>query len=219
MTKLGDRIMLKSKIVVLAFAVFFIAQPYFAFSGVPDVSRSEAFIAYTGPGIPSLLVVPDGNGSRFTEAHDEQGNMVDATITLFVRDGAGTSIAYYPHEDLWLESADGGMVPCIGGSNADHATDINGMTEWVNPLFAGGYSQGPVLVLINASALTTNPGLPLKFNSPDINGDGFLSLQDVSILSTDFYTGYTFRCDMNGDGALNLSDIAIFAQHLDAECL
>ena len=54
------------------------------------------------------------------------------------------------------------------------------MTEWVNPMFAGGYSQGPVLVLINGSALTTNPGLPLKFNSPDINGDLRVDLTDRS---------------------------------------
>jgi len=210
--------MLKSKIVILLFAVFFIVQPYFAFSGIPDVSRSEAFIAYTGPGIPSLLAVPDGSGSRFTEAHDEQGNVVDATITLFVRDGTGSSIANYPNEDLWLQSADGGLVPCNGGSTADHPTDVNGMTEWVNPLFAGGYSQGPVLVFINASALTTNPGLPLKLNSPDINADLVVSMQDVPILAADFYTGYTFRCDLNGDGALNLSDIAVFAKHLGAQC-
>ncbi len=210
--------MLKSKIVILVFALLFIAQPYLAVSGIPDFSRSEAFIAYTGPGTPSLLVVPDGSGSRFTEARDEQGNVVDATITLFLRDSTGASIANYPFEDLWLESADGGLAPCLGGSNADYNTDINGSTEWVNPLLAGGYSQGPVLVLINGSALTSNPGLPLKFNSPDINGDGVVNLADVAILSPDYHSGYTFRCDLNGDGLLNLSDVPIFAHHFAAQC-
>ena len=52
--------MLKFKIVILVFAVSFLAQPCFADSGVPDLYMSEAFIAYDGPGIPSLMVVPDG---------------------------------------------------------------------------------------------------------------------------------------------------------------
>ena len=210
--------MLKFKTVILLFAVTLIAQPCLAISGVPDLYTSEAFIAYDGPDVPSLLVTPDGSGNRFTEAHDEQGNVVDATITLFLRDGAAIPIANYPFEDLWLESIDGGLVFCIGGTTADANTDAQGVTQWVNPLLAGGFSHGPVLVIISGSALGSNPGLTLRFNSPDINGDLRVNLQDISILAIDYFTNYNFRCDLNGDSWLNLQDLPIFAQHIGAQC-
>ncbi len=210
--------MLRLQFVILVFAVTLIAQPCLALSGVPDLYTSEAFTAFEGPGLASLLVVPDGSGNRFTEAHDEQGNVVDATITLYLRDGAGVPIVNFPFEDLWLESMDGGLVICIGGSTADNHTDSQGVTQWVAPMFAGGFSQGPVLVLINGSALGSNPGLPLRFNSPDVNGDLLVNLQDISILAVDYFTNYNFRCDLNGDSWLNLQDISIFAQHIGAQC-
>lgn len=210
--------MLKFQTVILLFAVTLIGQPCLAISGVPDLYTSEAFIAYDGPGVPSLLVIPDGSGNRFTEAHDEQGNVVDATITLFLRDGGGIPIANYPFEDLWLESMDGGLVSCIGGTTADENTDIQGVTQWANPLFAGGFSHGPVLVFISGSALGSNPGLPLKFNSPDVNGDLLVNLQDISILAADYFSSYNFRCDLNGDSYLNLQDLPIFAEHIGAQC-
>lgn len=187
-------------------------------TGIPDLSNSYASIAYTGPGVPSLLVVPDGTGNPFTAAHDEQGNEVDATITLYVLDGLNFPIVNFPFEDLWLESADGGMVPCISGTIADQHTDVQGMTMWVNPLLAAGHSQAPVHVFINGSAITSNAGLPLNINSPDINGDGNVNLTDISILSSDYYTSYNFRCDMNGDGFLNLADVPFFARHYGATC-
>jgi hypothetical protein len=207
------------KIVILVFAISFLVQPCFADTGVPDLYMSEAFIAYDGPGIPTLMVVPDGSGSPFTEAHDEQGNVVDATITLFLRDGWGAAISYFPWEDMWLESADGGVVSCLWwGMTADQNTDVNGVTMWVNPPIAGGFSQGPVIVFVNGFALLSNSGLPLEFTSPDINRDLVVNLQDLAILAPDYYSGYNFRSDLNGDGDINLSDIALFAQHLGAQC-
>jgi len=210
--------MLKFKIVILVFAISFLAQPCFATSGVPDLFLSQAFIAYDEPGIPYLLVVPDGSGNPFTGAFDEQGNLADATITLYLRDSQGSLIVNFPHEDMWLEPADDGVVSCIWGMISDQNTDVNGMTMWVNPPVAGGFSPGPILVLINGSALTSNPGLPLKINSPDINGNLVVNLQDLAILAPDFYSDYNFRSDLNGDGLLNLTDISIFAQHFGAQC-
>jgi hypothetical protein len=213
----GDRVMFNSKIVVLIFAVLFIAPVNPALSGVPDASQCEAFIAYTGPGVVSLMVVPDGSGNSFTEARDDQGNIVDATITIIVRDYAGSVIVNYPSEDMWLETADDGLVAGAWANIPDSDTDAQGTTQWVHPLVAGGSSLGPVFVTINAIRLTSNPGLPLKFNSPDINGDLVVNLQDVSILTVDYYSGYSFRCDLNGDGYLNLRDIPIFAEHFGAQ--
>jgi hypothetical protein len=50
----------------------------------------------------------------------------------------------------------------------------------------GGDSEGPVLVMINGNPLTSNAGLPLRFNSPDINGDLVANLADIAILSQKF---------------------------------
>lgn len=211
--------MSRLKTFIIIFAVLIIAQSCFALSGVPSLTESTAFIAFTGPGVPSLMVVPDGSGPLFTAAHDEQGNVVDATITLHLRDGFGTPIVNFPREDMWLESADGGLVSCMYGVIADDNTDPNGATQWTYPPIAGGNSQSLVVVFVNGSALTSSPGLPLKFNSPDINGDGFVNLQDLPIFSVDFFsTSYFFRSDFNGDGFLNLQDISIFAQHYGAQC-
>ena len=210
--------MSRSRSIAIACAILIIAQPCIAVTGVPDPSESTASIAYTGPGTPSLMVVPDGSGPRFTAAHDEQGNVVNATITLFVRDGAGYPIMGFPREDMWIETAAGGMTSCFPFAMADQNTDATGMTMWANPLLAGGQSQGPVLVFLAGSPLISNAGLPLKINSPDINGDRVVNLQDVAILSGDFYSGYNFRCDLNGDGVINLADIPIFALHYAAQC-
>jgi len=201
-------------------AVLIVALPCLADvpNDIPDLSHSVATIAYNGPGTPSLLVVPDGTGNPFTAAHDEEGNVVDATITLTILDTLDVPIANYPFEDLWLESMDGGLVPCIGGTTADYNTDAGGMTQWVYPLRAAGYSEAPVLVLINGDALVTNPGLSLKFNSPDINSDGIVNLTDAAMASQDYYSGYHFRCDWNGDGALDLRDVPILASHFGTQC-
>lgn len=210
--------MSRSIILLVLFAVFILVLPCLAQIGIPDLSHSLAFIAYDGPGTPSLLVVPDGNGGLFTAAHDEEGNVVDATITLYMLDVHENPIANYPFEDLWLESMDSGLEFCNGGTNADHNTDSNGQTEWVNPLFAGGHSPGPVLVIINGAALDTNPGLPLKFISPDITGDLVVNLYDLSAFAEDYFSDYHMRSDLYADGALNLSDVAVFVQNYLAQC-
>ncbi len=194
------------------------AQICLAITGVPSLDLSEANIAYSGPGVPSLMVVPDGSGNPFTEAHDETGAVVDATITMYLRDPQGDPIVNFPLEDLWLETDDDGLVPCTWGPNPDNHTDINGMTQWTQPVFAGGHSQGPVFVMINGSRMTSNAGLPLRFNSPDINGDGIVNLSDTGVLASDYYIGYQFRSDFNGDGQLNLSDVGLYARAHGAQC-
>jgi hypothetical protein len=210
--------MCKSRIVLCTLAVFLSAQPCSAITDVPDLSLSEAYLAFPGPGPLSLLVVPDGSGKPFTEARDEDGVMVDATVTLHLRDAQGVPFILFPHEDMWLATLEDGLVSCSWGMLADQDTDHNGMTHWANPALAGGYSQGPIRVFVIGSPLTSNNGLPLWFNSPDMNGDLVVNLLDVVILSGDYLNGYHFRSDLNGDGALNLLDVYEFAQHIGAQC-
>jgi hypothetical protein len=208
--------MFKSKIITMAVVAVFTALPLLALAGVPDVYECEVSIAYSGPGTPSMMNVPNGNGFAFTEARDEEGNVVDATITLYIRDSQGVPIMNYPAEDTWLDTEDNGLVTCTSGSVSDLNTDFDGMTQWVNPLFAGGYSQAPVRVLINGVELPTT--LDLDFNSPDINGDLVVNLADVALFTGCYFNAYCYAADYDNNGALNLSDLSYFAEHIGATC-
>jgi len=210
--------MLKTIISLVLLTYLLAALPCYADAIIPDLELSEATIAYGGPGVPSLLVVPDRSGRPFTQAFDEDGNLVDATITLIVRDPVGVPFVNYPSEDLWLETDDDGLVSCTYGLVADQNTDANGMTFWVDPPAAGCYSEGPVVVMINGSQLASNAGLPLQFNSPDINGDHLVNIADVAIFAGDYFGSYHFRSDFRRDGVINLTDLAIFAQAMGANC-
>ncbi|MGD9548196.1 MAG: hypothetical protein AB7V45_11720 [Candidatus Krumholzibacteriia bacterium] len=186
-------------------------------SGVPDLVLSTASCANPTPQTPTVMVAPDGGGAPFDQALLPDGTVVDATITLELKDGGGFPIFMYPFEDLWLESADGGLSPCLGGSIADANTDQNGETEWRNPLHAGGYSEAVCLVMVSGSSLIGSD-LALAFNSPDINGDGRVDLSDVGLLASDYHGGFAFRCDFYRNGRLDLADVGMFARSYGTTC-
>ena len=203
---------------MLTLMVLLLAATAVLADGIPDLDGSYAVCAYDGPGQATVMNFPDGAGSSFTESLDPDGNVVDATITLVVLDWNDFPIPDFPMEDIWLESADGGLVPCMGGSTADSNTDMNGETKWVNPLRAGGSSEALCQVLINGNAIYHPVGLPISFNSPDINADGQVNIADLGLFSTDYYNNYAFRSDFYRDGVLNLADVACFAQGLATSC-
>ena len=179
----------------------------------------EYDMAYQGSETLTLLVVPDGSGKTFDQAFLPFGGTEDATVTLFIWDAGGTPIAGFPAEDMWLESLDGGLVPCIGGTIADSNTDAAGSTTWATPLHAGGHSEALVEVLVNGGPLDSSPpGLALSFNSPDINGDLTVDLSDVPLFAEDYFSGYNFRSDFHRDGQLDLKDLVVLAQAYGANC-
>jgi hypothetical protein len=186
-------------------------------SGIPDLTNSEIWMAYDGPGTPSLMVIPNGSGLPFTEARLEDGTVVDATVFLKLMDWGDYPIYMFPLEDMWLESLDGGMHSCNGGTTADVHTDEEGITYWAQPLRAGGFSQAPMGVFVNGDNLSLE-GLPLSINSPDITGDGNVTLHDVSAFAQDLYGTYDFRSDLHRDGVINLSDVGRLVFGLQAAC-
>jgi hypothetical protein len=208
--------MLESRFSFALLACCLLALPCTGTTELPDPLLSDASIAYGGPDIPSLLIAPDGSGPSFAAARDEEGQTVDATITLHLRDFQGNPFILFPREDMWLETHDGNQVACGGNMIADQDTDADGVTYWLNPQPAGGSSEGPVFVYVIGMMLPN--GLPLKFRSPDINGDLQVSLHDVAIFAGDYFGGYHPRSDLSGDGALNLSDLAMLATHFQAIC-
>jgi hypothetical protein len=204
----------------MGFAVcaLIVGSAAFAVAGVPDLQTSTASRAYTGNETLSVYCLPNGNGQPFTNGFLPGGAIQDATITLIVRDGLGVPLENFPLQDLWIASADDGMVPCGGNATANQNTDVDGVTFWTNPLFAGGQSSALVVVYINGDALTSNNGLPVSFNSADINGDGTVNLTDGGFFTQILYGAYSYDADYNYDGTVNVSDAGFMANGLGATC-
>ncbi|MBK7670223.1 MAG: hypothetical protein IPJ24_02360 [bacterium] len=91
-------------------------------TGLPDFQYSYYVWSAAGAGPVNLLVVPDGSGPPFTQAHRAGGSIVDATIELVLTHPCGP-FANFPREDIWLEAAGRGFVACAGGTNPDTDTD------------------------------------------------------------------------------------------------
>lgn len=192
----------------LAIAIVVCATTSAVASDVPDLELSWYETAALEP--VSIFTVPDGQGHGFDAAFAYGGAVADATITLQLLNSSGYPIAGYTAEDIWLESTAGGLVACPGGTIADADTDTNGLTEWREPLAAGGWTDPNnelTVAMVSGSALA-GPGLEITFNSPDISGDGFVNLTDIALMSQDLFGTYHYRADFNWDGLINLSDIA-----------
>jgi len=189
-----------------------------ACTGIPDLDRS--IISQTFEGLATLLNIPDGSGSPVTEARTADGTVVDATIhlTIITFCNGDEPVVGFPAEDMWLESMGGGMVPCIGGTTADYATDQDGHTQWSLPLMAGGWDEGNCRVMVNGMTLGDPGGLTLNFNSPDIDGNRVVNLTDLAFFSQDYWGGYTFRSDLHRDGVINLSDVSVYAEARGKSC-
>jgi len=127
-------------------------------------------------------------------------------------------VANFSRNDIWLESAVGNFVACIGGTIADANTDASGLTRWTLPLSAGGSSTGPCVIVINGSPVYTMPTLDLHFNSPDLNGDYVVSLADIPVFSAAYYGTFTFAADLHADGQIDLADIPLLARSIGKAC-
>ena len=190
---------------------------------VPAASRAQFWeaqvsMAYDGPETLSLFSLPNGAGKSFTQAFLPRGaGIADATITLVIYDGFGDPIVNFPAEDMWIGSLDGGMVTCGSVAFADQDTDAAGMTYWSVPLFAGGSSETSCMVWVNGSAVPS-PGLPLHFNSADMDGSGVVNLTDAGIFAGHLRGPYAYAADFNYDEVINISDAGYMAQALGVAC-
>lgn len=193
----------------------------------PDLQLSVAYMPNLAIGAnPTLLVVPDGSGPSFAGARLVNGTTVDATIRLVVHNGNGVPYSGISRESWWLEWQNHGVVACRSaccgdhpaGLFCDHWTLADGSTEWLRPPYAGGHSESLVLVNWMGTPLTSNVGLGLRVNSPDLNGDMSVDLIDIPLFASDYAAGYRFRSDLSYDGVLNLSDIPVLARYLGCSC-
>ncbi len=115
----------------------------------------------------------------------------------------------------------GGLVTCAGGSIADRGTGPDGQTTFSQPIAGGGHSDlagdERTLVLVSGMPLE-QPGLPMRFNSADIDGDLHVNLSDVSRFAQNYFVNYDYRSDFTWDGAINLADLSRLASAIAAVC-
>ena len=175
-------------------------------TGLPDLNQS-----YVDPVPPSqIIVTPSGNGTNLAaEGIAFRVTMVDYCLV---------PIVFFPFQDIWAESVDGGMVFCMGGTVASANTNADGVSIIEGPFLAGGYSEAGFTVYLTGTPLVA-PILPVKVNSPDITGDLVVNIADVGVFAEDFIGGaYSFRSDFYGDETLNIADVAALSIALNESC-
>lgn len=203
--------------------VIFFCSAGLADTGVPWVG----WITPANLDEASLLVMPDGSGYSLHYAQYFGGDYADASIEVGLIDNNGNPIANFPWEDIWLDPETVTAIFCYPnlypGFPADRNTDANGVTSFEIAFQGGGWTEGPIWVYLNGSRamypdLTEHPPVPLRYNSPDINGDGVVNLTDVAIFAGDYFGVYHYRSDFWWDGVLNLSDWAKFSEGYGTYC-
>lgn len=214
--------MLRRNIVGLVICVAALGVSTLGVAGVPDLVNSNADLPAGTPQV-SVFLTPDGTGNLMTEARaitTPPLDVVNATITVTLFDAGMNPVFAYPFEDMWLETTLGGLAACTNGTLANANTDINGVTTFVGPFYAGGYSNkvaGELTqVIINGSPLV-GEDLDVLFNSPDLFADGVVDLSDVSLFSASYGTT-DYRANYFYDSAVNLSDLVLFSSSVNVVC-
>lgn len=212
--------MVRRKLVGLFVCSLVMGIASMAVAGIPDLTLSTATTAAASQ--VSVYSLPNGNGKPLTQAKAiGSTTLVNATITLTLRDGNGDPIYLYPSEDLWLETSAGGMVHCNGGTVAAFSTNASGVTTFVGPFLAGKQSNRTgsekTIVMVSGSALNGSQ-LDILFNSPDIDGNLVVNLSDTVLYAQNATGSYNYRSDFFFDNAINLSDTVLYAQGLGAAC-
>jgi len=220
---------MKHSTIVVTIVGVVLASGVAADTQVPWVG--EVVFAPTQEG--SIHMTPDGDGAPLSEARQLDNSVVDATIRVRLVNSWLDPIANFPFEDLWLQFDldEGTAAGCVsyGGSYeggvflADSSTSADGWTEFALPLRGGGWSEGPVWIYLNggpamAPDFITWPPLPLRANSPDLNGDLLVNLSDIAPFTMDLFGEYHYRSDLMWDGVINLADVVLFTRSIGVVC-
>ena len=193
------------------------ASPALADVWDPDLSTTYNALN-SSPGW--LLNCPCGDGDRLDQMHTGVNNdVVDGTIYVQLVNTVGNPMPAYPAEDIWIEAYGGSFNFIQPGTIADHATDVNGQTEFVEPLAAGGscYGSNYPLVYVAGTPMLQIHG-NLNFISPDITGDLRIDLADLSLFVAAYFGTYDPRADFVANGIMNIADVAVLAAHFGHNC-
>jgi hypothetical protein len=204
------------KLIGLMACVAVLGLASLAAAGIPDPDNSYATVG-TAPDQISCVVCPAGDGGAMTQCYLSGGTGVDGTITFTVLDINLDPVVLYPAVDMWVEA--NGLCYCSPTATiADGPTDGSGQTTFSGPFYVGGCSDDNSTNIRVNGTLLNHPGLPIWFNSPDMNCDFVVNLSDVVIFAPAYYGAYSYCADFYWDGNINLSDVVILAQHIAHVC-
>ena len=129
--------------------------------------------------------------------------IVDATIDIYTNEDPLVS-------QMWVESPH--LTFCLGANYADY-TPVDGHSE-ITRIRGGGVSLLPTLQgWILDAAVPPTPIPHIKINSPDLSGDGHVTLWDLHLFAEYYFGPYRYDIDYYWDGEINLLDVNIFVQH------
>jgi hypothetical protein len=197
--------MISRKNFVLMAALALMAINSVAFAGIVDPANSFATLA-TSPGI--MLVAP-GGAESFTIPNNYQ-------IDVYLNDSGNNPVEVIA-TDIWLD--DPIVVWCAGGVIADSSTFAPdpGHTTFT------GTPRGGVVGSMDCSLITLDvvavgniiEDLALAVCSPDLNGDGHVTVADFGLFAGAFQ-GTDACADFNRSGGdVTVADFGIFAGYFN----
>ncbi len=128
--------MVRRKLVSLFVCSLVMGTVSMAVAGIPDYTLSTATTA-AGTQVSVYCSPIPGAGQTLLQAKTVGGVVVNATITLTLRDGNGDPIFGYPREDLWLATSLGGLVICTPSIPAVN-TNALGVTTFTDAVSGEG---------------------------------------------------------------------------------
>ena len=174
-----------------------------ASAGIPDETLSTAATAGG-----TVLITPASTGGSIADA--------GATVTVTLLDAGGLPVPNFPFQDIWVGHPGANEIAlCQGGSVAAANTNASGVTTITGVVSGGGWATTSQ-VYINGTPLAQAP-LAVGMNSPDINGDLNVNLNDFSAFGVDFNTA-AFRSDYVFNGLVDLADYSRFGQTFGETC-
>ena len=179
-------------------SILALSSPAFADSSVVTRAYDEV----------SIMICPgcdneECNAGWLYNAQLFGGEYVDATIEFYTDD--------YPlNSEMWVMSPN--ITFCPGENDADDVP-VNGHRE-ITRLRGGGVSTFPSLEGFIAGNLVPPTPIPhIRINSPDLTGDGSVTLHDVQLFAQYYFGPYNYGIDYYWDGVINLLDVVVLVEH------
>lgn len=173
-----------------------------AAAGVPCPPTSTVEATGTGSSAPNTMMCPGGDADHIA-------------LNIIVRDCYAVPMEGY----MVVVSpvvVEGAIYMCPGEeSKTVGPTDVNGWTEADFTAFGG---CGIIQFSVTVNTVEVGPSNAIAVRSPDMNGDGLVSLVDFGWFATD-YLGSDPCSDYNYDGNVDLVDFGHFAVHFMHGCL
>lgn len=173
------------------------------------------------PELCTIVVDFSQSKDRVTIAPQGGESLADAgiSIDLMLRSCDDRGIAGIPRQEIVLYNP--ALCLCPGGAIADVPTDLEGRTRFTGTIRGGGCVES-LSIYFSGFFIGT---VPVKTNSPDTGGAGFMCTVDASDLS-EFAThlgipaAYSICFDFNESGppTIEAGDLSMFASVLGSTC-